>query len=190
MKQSIAKGGARILFAAAIAILGYCGFVLEDTWRFQKEASVALSQQLHRASSQPSVPQTPQIPGLVGRIEITRLGLSVIVMEGSEPKTLRRAAGHILGTALPGEHGNVGISAHRDTLFRPLKGVRIDDTVLFTTPAGEYRYRVVSTRVVGPDSVSVLDSDGTDEITLITCYPFYFVGPAPNRFVVRAERIS
>jgi sortase A len=128
--------------------------------------------------------------GLIGRIEIARLGLSVMIMEGDDGKTLRRAAGHVPGTALPGQPGNVGITAHRDTFFRPLRNIQMDDVITLTTLQGEYRYRVVSTKVVSPQDVEVLDSTGGEILTLVTCYPFYFVGAAPNRFIVRAERVT
>ena len=82
------------------------------------------------------------------------------------------------------------ISAHRDTFFRPLRNIRQDDVITVTTPLGEYRYRVVSTSVVGPDDVAVLNPTATEILTLVTCYPFYFVGPAPERFIVRAERVA
>jgi sortase A len=129
------------------------------------------------------------IDGLIGRMEIPRLGLSVIVMEGTSSATLRRAAGHISGTALPGQPGNAGISAHRDTFFRPLRNIRRDDIITLTTALGEYRYRVVSTGIVSPREVSVLDPTEKETLTLVTCYPFYFIGAAPNRFIVRAERV-
>lgn len=173
------------LFGGAILMLGYCAFVMADTWMFQREAKRELVQSVET----PAIAPAPPIKGLIGRIDIGRLGLSVVVMEGTSAHTLRRAAGHIEGTALPGERGNVGISAHRDTLFRPLKDIRQDDIIMITTPAGEYRYRVVSTEIVSPENTEVLNSDGADILTLVTCYPFYFVGPAPNRFVVRAERV-
>jgi sortase A len=183
----------RALFAAAILMLGYCGFVLADAWIFQREESRELTQSRFKRQT-PAPPESAAIAaavvkGLVGRIEVTRLGLSVVVMEGTSAHTLRRAAGHIEGTALPGEQGNVGISGHRDTLFRPLKDIRQDDIIMVTTLAGEYRYRVVSMKVVTPENTAVLNSDGRDILTLVTCYPFYFVGPAPDRFIVRAERI-
>jgi sortase A len=128
--------------------------------------------------------------GLIGRIEIPRLGLSVIVVEGVDRLILRRSVGHIPGTALPGEAGNVGISGHRDTFFRPLRNIRRDDIITLTTLLGEYRYRVVFTKVVSPSDVGVLDPSGNEILTLVTCYPFYFVGGAPDRFIVRAERVT
>ena len=183
----------RGLFGCAILLLGYCGFVLADTWIFQREENRELTRLLidRTAAAAPESPPiaAAAVKGLIGRIDVTRLGLSVVVMEGTTAHTLRRAVGHIQGTALPGEQGNVGISGHRDTLFRPLKDIRRDDIIMVTTPAGEYHYRVVSTKVVSPDNTSVLDSDGSDILTLVTCYPFYFVGPAPDRFIVRAERV-
>lgn len=122
------------------------------------------------------------------RVEVKRLGLSVIVMEGTAAATLRRAAGHIRGTAMPGEPGNVGISGHRDTFFYPLRNVRASDVVTVTTREGEFRYRVVSVTVVQPDDTGVLAGDETQVLTLVTCYPFAFIGSAPERFIVRAER--
>jgi sortase A len=123
---------------------------------------------------------------LVGRIEVPRLRLSVIAREGIDGKTLRGAAGHIPGTALPGEPGNAGFAAHRDTFFRPLKSVREGDDVVVTTPRGVYRYAVTGTRIVEPADVSVLDPTTDAILTLVTCYPFEYIGNAPQRFIVRA----
>jgi sortase A len=127
--------------------------------------------------------------GLVGRLKIPRLLFSTVVIEGVDKTTLRRAVGHIPGTALPGEPGNVGVSGHRDTFFRPLKDVRIKDEVDFSTPQGDFKYEVVSLRVVQPDNVGVLASTGENVLTMVTCYPFYFVGPAPKRWIVRARQV-
>lgn len=114
----------------------------------------------------------------------------MVVIEGTGSTTLRRAVGHFPGTALPGHRGNIGISGHRDTFFRPLRNIRKGDLITLTTLGGGYRYRVVSTKIVLPSDVSVLDSDGREILTLVTCHPFYFVGAAPDRFIVRAERIK
>ena len=119
--------------------------------------------------------------GLIGRIEIPRLLLSVVVVEGIGRTTLRRAVGHIPGTALPGQPGNVGLAGHRDTFFRPLKDLRIKDEIQFSTLRGDFKYEVESLRVVEPDNVGVLASSGENVLTLVTCYPFYYVGPAPKR---------
>jgi sortase A len=182
----------RGLLGCALVLLGYAGFVMADSWMFQRQATRDLERLSQESQSQTAESATPkvEIGGLIGRIDVDRLGLSVVVLEGDSEIVLARAAGHISGTALPGEPGNVGIAGHRDTFFRPLQNIRRDDIIRVTTPAGEYRYRVVSTRVVNPDYVSVLDSDGSDSLTLVTCYPFYFVGSAPSRFIVRAERFA
>ena len=181
----------RILFAGGILMLGYCGFVLLDTFIFQKQETAALEQFVpaRLAASNPILPAIGP-DGLIGRIQVERLGVSVVVIEGTSNKTLRRAVGHIKGTALPGQPGNVGIAGHRDTFFRPLRNIQPDDIITLTTLGGAYRYRVVSTRVVSPDNVAVLDSNSNQILTLVTCYPFYFLGSAPERFIVRAERVT
>jgi sortase A len=112
-----------------------------------------------------------------------------MIMEGIDGRTLRHAVGHIPGTPLPGQQGNVAIAGHRDTFFRGLRNIRKDDEITLTTLNGTYRYRVDSTQVVAPEHTEVLDDSGEAILTLVTCYPFYFVGSAPKRFVVRAHRI-
>src|SRR5438105_1917293 len=104
-----------------------------------------------------------------------------MVIEGANEDALRHAAGHIPGTAIPGHSGNIGISAHRDTYFRPLRNIRLDDIITIATPLVDYRYRVVSTSIVKPDNIAVLKGGDGEILTLVTCYPFYFVGSAPNR---------
>lgn len=127
---------------------------------------------------------------LLGRIEIPRIGLSTIVLAGDDDATLGRAVGWVSGTAPPGEGGNTALAGHRDTHFRPLQEIRIDDRIRLVVPPHTYEYRVESVRVVPPTEVSVLDSNGTEELTLVTCYPFRWVGPAPDRFIVKAKRIQ
>lgn len=182
----------RLLFAFAFSMLGYSGFSLVDAWMFQNRERRHFDRLLDGRSSSVSPLALPIAgsAGLVGRIEIPRLGVSVIVMEGTGRSTLRRAVGHIPGTPFPGHPGNVGISGHRDTFFRPLRNIRQNDIIILTTLLGMYRYRVMSTRIVGPDEIGVLDPTGKEILTLVTCYPFYFVGSAPDRFIVRAERIT
>jgi sortase A len=187
-----------ILFAGGVSLLAYCGFVLWDARSFQNGARRQLEQlradrqAAHgevRRTAFPASPATspPAVSGgLIGSLDIPRLGLSAIVVEGTSATSLRRAIGHITGTALPGQPGNVGISGHRDTFFRPLRNIRRNDIITLTTLFGEYRYRVVSTSIVRPDSVAELHPTRDEILTLVTCYPFYYVGPAPNRFIVRA----
>lgn len=176
------------LFAGATCMLAYCAFVVVDTWIFQKEERHQFARMLADRASAVQPPAAAS--GVIGLLDIPRLGLSVIVVEGAGTTTLRRAAGHIAGTALPGEPGNVGISAHRDTFFRPLRNIRQNDVITVSTVLGEFRYRVVSTRIVSPSDIAVLDPSGAEILTLVTCYPFYYVGSAPDRFIVRAERVT
>ena len=193
MTRRILLGTQRALLAGAVLMLGYCAFVLLDTWTFQAREQHQFDRLLAGRAVLPiSRTEVPAAApgGVLGRIEIERLGISVMVLEGTGPAALRRAAGHIAGTALPGHIGNIGISAHRDTFFRPLRNVRHDDIILLTTLQGQYRYRVISTKIVSPSDIEVLAPSGTEILTLVTCYPFYFVGSAPNRFIVRAERVG
>jgi sortase A len=186
------------LLVAGVLALGYCGFVLLDAKLYQANQTRRFQQQLESArppiAGAKSVSVTkllvaPIAGGALGRIEIARIGLAAMVMEGTDGQTLRRAVGHIRGTPLPGQRGNVAIAGHRDTFFRPLRNVQPDDEITLTTLDGSYHYLVDSTEVVLPEDTQVLDNSGDTTLTLVTCYPFYFVGPAPKRFIVRAHRI-
>jgi sortase A len=183
----ILRWAQRVLFAGAVVLLGYWAFIAAGTWTFQQRESSAL-ERLVEDHKLPGELPPGAAKGLIGRLEIPRLGLSAMVMEGVDAKTLRRAVGHIRGTPLPGQPGNVALSGHRDSFFRPLRNIRENDIIVITTYEGQYRYRVLSTSVVTPDDVSVLGSSPGEILTLVTCYPFYFVGAAPDRFIVRAER--
>ncbi len=148
----------------------------------------------------------PPEGSLLGRVEIPRLNLSAMVRQGVDAGTLGLAVGHVPSTSLPGQVGNFAIAAHRDTLFRALKDIKKDDLVTFESPAGNYTYQVLATKIVKPSDVSVLRSDGGGLIsqvgngasasngpdkllTMITCYPFYYVGSAPKRFIVEARLV-
>ncbi len=135
-------------------------------------------------ASPPSLPS--QSGGIVGRISIPRLHLSAIVEEGVDEATLARAVGHIPGTALPGETGNIGIAGHRDTFFRKLKDLQPKDEIDLTTHSGRFRYTVDSLTVVEPGDVSVLEAKGGKILTIVTCFPFQYIGNAPRRFIVHA----
>jgi len=124
-----------------------------------------------------------------GRLEIPDVGLSVVVEDGIDRPTLRRAVGHLPDTAYPGEVGNVVLAAHRDGLFRRLKDVRAGQRLRITTTDGMFDYDVVSVEVVAPDRVDRIAPGPHEEVTLVTCHPFYYVGPAPDRFLVKARRV-
>ena len=124
----------------------------------------------------------------VAVLSIPKIRLEVPVLEGTDDLTLNRAVGLIEGSPRPGARGNVAIAGHRDGFFRGLKDVGPGDAITLRTPFGNREFTVKAVRVVDPDDVSVLDATPADALTLVTCYPFYFVGSAPQRFIVRAER--
>jgi sortase A len=124
----------------------------------------------------------------IGMLEIPRLGLSSVVIEGDDVAALLLGVGHLADTPLPWHGGNSVLAAHRDTFFRPLAGIRRNDLIRFSTADAEFEYVVKETMIVAPTDVEVLDPTTTATLTLITCYPFDYVGPAPNRFIVKAER--
>lgn len=178
-------------FISGLLALSYVGYVWLDARFYQARQDRRLEQALNGV--QPARAETLVIPvrdgSPLGRIEISRVGLTAIVQEGVTEGTLRRAVGHFPGTALPGQRGNVALAGHRDTFFRGLRQIRKDDEITLTTLSGAYRYRVESTQVVEPEATEVLDEAANEMLTLVTCYPFNFVGSAPQRFIVRAYRI-
>jgi len=127
---------------------------------------------------------------LIGRLRIPRLQINAMVREGAAEPTLRRAVGHIPGTALPGRGGNVALAGHRDTFFRGLRNIRKNDMIDLQTERGAFQYVVESTSIVSPRDVGVLRASNAGTLTLVTCYPFYYVGSAPKRFIVRAVQVD
>jgi sortase A len=172
--------------------LAWCAMVVSYTALAQGDQRRRLDRTLHDPGRPVDVsPATPIPPGgLVGAIEIPRLHLSATVIEGDDAAALQRGVGHLSDTPLPWEAGNTAFAAHRDTFFRPLKQVAVGDVIRVTTPHGASTYRVDETRIVAPEDVWVLAPTRHPMLTLITCYPFSYVGHAPQRFVVRAKRID
>ena len=127
-------------------------------------------------------------PTPLGILRIPRINLDVPILEGTDELTLNRAVGHIEDTAEPGVDGNIGIAGHRDGFFRGLMNVVIGDAIELETLHGTEQYRIERTWIVTPDDVSVLDPTPERSLTLVTCYPFYFIGSAPQRYIVRAVR--
>jgi sortase A len=165
--------------------------LLDEATAAAAETDALASFHEQEADAAPKKRQEPKPEGsLVGRVEIPRVGVSGIVLEGVEKKTLRRGVGRIPGTSLPEDGGNVGLAAHRDSFFRGLKDIRKNDIITLKTLESTYYYRVDWTEIVLPEDTHVLEDTGVPELTLVTCYPFYYVGSAPKRFVVRAERID
>jgi sortase A len=154
------------------------------------ESATAPAEATLKPSPPPNEPK-PKPLSIIGRIEVPRLQLSAMVREGVEEDTLRRAVGHIPYTPLPGQPGNVALAGHRDTFFRKLRDIKNSDKILVSTLHGDYDYRVESIQIVTPKDVGVLESSpGEQSLTLVTCFPFNYIGAAPKRFIVRAKLIE
>jgi sortase A len=183
----------RLLLVVAVVTLGYYTYVSAEAYLYQAYENRELDAILSRAAPPAAETAAARAPRprlargeTVGRVEIPRLGVSVVVRSGSDARTLQLAVGHIPGTALPGDPGNVGLAGHRDTFFRRLRDIRPDDEIVVTTAEGAFTYLVERTVVVEPEDVWVLDPTNTPTLTLVTCYPFTYFGSAPQRFIVRA----
>jgi sortase A len=181
----------RFFLIAGLLFLGYSAYVVIESRLYQAFEN----RELDRILSTPPpaterARRTPPVPGsVIGRIEIPRLGVSAVIRAGSDARTLRLAVGHIAGTALPGESGNIGLAGHRDTFFRRLRDIQPDDEIRIVAPEGTYAFRVENTSVVEPRDTWVLDATPSPALTLVTCYPFTYIGSAPERFIVRAGLI-
>jgi len=191
LTNPILRWSRNVLLIIGLLALSYVGYSLLDARLYQAEQARRFERELKetnlpRAESS-GVAVSEGSP--LGRIEISSVGLTTMILEGTEEETLRRAVGHIRGTPLPGQRGNVALAGHRDTFFRELRDIRVNDEITLTTLSGSHHYRVDSTKVVKPEETEVLKDDGADTLTLVTCYPFNFVGSAPKRFIVRARRI-
>jgi len=187
----------RFLILVACLCLGFCALVYFEARVYQDYESRQLEKFRAKAPAGALLPKPTRIPRAeipdgepLSMMKIPRVGVSVVVVEGVRPRSLRRAVGHIPGTALPGEAGNVGIAGHRDTFFRPLSEIRGDDVITLIASGVSYEYSVESIQIVDPSDVQVLNPSNEPVLTLVTCYPFYFAGPAPQRYIVRARQIS
>ena len=178
----------RALLVLGILLLGWYGLAQLQLAYDQAMASRELEEISMPAPANHDAPPVRLAPGeVVGRVTIARVGVSAVVREGDDETILGRAVGHIPGTALPGATGNAALAGHRDTFFRGLRNIRKGDEVVVTTPAGDVHYVVRSTRIVDPSEVSVLAATPGPVLTLVTCYPFNYIGAAPRRFIVHAE---
>jgi sortase A len=199
MRSALRAWVQRALVAVGVVCLVSYSVITVHTWRYQRAAkseidriaSVERVRPVAAAADAPR-PVKPLATGeLIGKVEIPRLGLSAAVAEGDDDKTLRKAVGHLPDTPLPWHRqGNVALAAHRDGLFRRLENIRLDDEVRMVTPRGDFQYRVTKTHIVDPGDVWVIAPTAVPTITLITCYPFSFVGNAPRRFVVQAQLVQ
>jgi sortase A len=180
--------------------IGGAAFLLWYSWtlhdrnaaqrRARKQMNGAITRHKSMPAPVPAVPVPVRRGDVVAEIDIPRLDLSVMVFEGDDAGILKKGAGHIPGTALPTHSGNVGIAAHRDTFFRPLREIHANDVITLKTPGRTSRYAVTDTRIVRPSEVGVLAPAPGRDLTLVTCYPFHYVGSAPKRFIVHARKIG
>jgi sortase A len=178
---------ARVCLMAGLLGLGYAAYVVIDTRVYE----TIEHRRLQNARSDPSSSsQAIAEGGMIGEIQIPRLGLRAVVAQGNSASVLQRAVGHLAGTAWPGEPGNVVLAGHRDTVFRSLRRVRAGDAITLQTRAGDFEYLVEWTAVVRPTDLEVIQPTNERSLTLITCFPFSYVGPAPDRFIVRAREVE
>jgi sortase A len=197
--QRAARPLACVLFIAGILALARVAYVSVDARLYQANehrrledarASGPAREDVPDAGSALALSPAPREGDAIGEIHIPRIGLTAIVVQGDSAAILRRAVGHLAETALPGEPGNVVLAAHRDTFFRPLEQIRAGDTITLRTRDRDLTYQVEWSTVVGPNDLEVLQRTDQDTLTLITCFPFSHLGPAPDRFIVRAREAS
>ena len=184
----------RILLVAGVLTLGYAAWVANDARMYQARELARMAHDRHaapdvaaRTAAVPALEVIPADGESIGEIRIPRLRVAVVVVQGESAAILQRAVGHLVRTALPGVEGNVVLAGHRDTFFRPLKDIRGGDRITVATSRRDFEYVVESTSVVEPTDVAVIRPTGGRTLTLITCFPFYYVGPAPHRFIVFAR---
>ena len=190
-------GVAAMVYASGMAAYAVV-YQRYQSWKFERALVTATAQNLKHEAATPKVIKAAIVEEaaslregeVVGKLEVPRIGISVMVLQGIENDTLIVGAGHVPGTPLPGSDGNVAIAAHRDTFFRKLEGITVGDSIYFATVRRTYEYVVASTEIVDPEDTEVMESRARPELTLITCYPFYFVGAAPKRFIVHAQLSS
>jgi sortase A len=182
-----------VLVTAGCACLAWVCWQLGDAWFYQRQHAQALDQARANPSSiaadSSGAAFSPPDSLRPMRIEIPRIGVAAMIVFDTGGAALRRGVAHITGTATFGQAGNVGLAAHRDTYFRNLRDISVGDTIQIASAGGSYRYVVDWTRIVQPEEVDVLDPTPDPALTLVTCFPFNYVGPAPKRFVVRAKSI-
>ena len=184
--------------AVALACFAYVTSVVIDERAFQARQSKRLATLVETAlhpdhpAAEARRPARRQVHtgDPIGRLEIASVGISSIVTDGVDELTLQRGIGWMPDTALPGEPGNVAMAGHRDTFFRGLRDLKLGDEIHLATPTGDFDYRVDSLRVVTPEEIGVLASTAEPTLTLVTCYPFSYLGAAPMRYIVRARQVT
>jgi sortase A len=192
LRRHVLRWSERLLILVGVLCLAYFLYTYIEARLYQafedRELDEILSSaETTREQAAPAPRRAiPAAGSMVGRIDIPRLGVSAVIRAGSDARTLRLAVGYIPGTALPGDRGNFGLAGHRDTFFRKLREINPDDEIRIVTKNDVYRYYVQRTSIVMPTDVWVLSPTDFPALTLVTCYPFNYIGSAPQRFIVRA----
>lgn len=174
-----------LLLAVAVVCLSWYGWRRFDIARKQQR----LTETVQRTLSDVEVPAAAPVDGVIGELQIPRLHITAPVKTGEDDDVLDFSVGYLADTPFPWMPGNSALAAHRDRLFRPLQNIRAGDAINLSTPHGEIHYRVLKTLIVDPKDVWVLDQLPNVNLTLITCYPFQYVGHAPHRFIVQAQKL-
>lgn len=184
----------RTLYAAGLVCLAVFAAAQLRAWRFGAREWARLAPLLQDVApplARASGARAEARPGRAfGRIELPDRGYAALVAEGVDAATLQLAVGHLPGTAFPGERGNVALAGHRDSFFQVLKDLGTNDVLVFRTPDGVFRYRIEWRSVLEPSRTDVIEPAAAEPVlTLVTCYPFGYIGRAPLRYVVRARQI-
>jgi sortase A len=177
-----------LLVIAGIALLGYVGFEYGSMYTSQRHLQQAWQQQQGARPQNASAAQPPDED--LTRLSIPKIKLDAVVVEGTAYKQLAIAPGHLKDTPAPGDDGNSVISAHRDTFFRHIYELQKGDTVQVQRRGKIFTYEVTGKKIVEPDDVSVLHKTTDPQLTLLTCYPTYYIGPAPERLAVFSKLVS
>jgi sortase A len=183
------RRGEFTLLATGLSLLGWALAAHFSTDLYQARQERAFFSGSPDVSADPAPTATGADPLVLGRIEIPRIGVAAIVREGEDDTTLAVAVGHITGTARPGEGGNMALAGHRDSFFRSLRDIEPEDTIQIVTQQRSYEYAVDWTEVVNPEDTWVLDPTDDTVLSLVTCFPFDWIGHAPKRFIVRASLV-
>jgi LPXTG-site transpeptidase (sortase) family protein len=196
MRDTVLLWLERGLLALGAGLAVWCAAILVEA-RFTKNLPpppITVTQTLPGDANGPTGTSGSAVsppPGTwLARLEAPSVHMATTVLEGSDDGTLSRGAGHIEDTPFPGQRGNIGIAGHRDTVFRPLRNVHVGDPLDLTTADRVYHYRINKTSIVDPDDVYVLDPTSEPTVTLVTCYPFEYIGHAPRRYIVQAQLVG
>jgi sortase A len=185
----------RSLIAIGCVLLLWCAIAIARMWYYKSMPippptathGPSLPGETPTGTTGTMAPHKAKTGTWVARLEAPSVQMSATVLEGTDDGTLARGAGHIEETPFPGEPGNIGIAGHRDTIFRSVRHLHAGDPLVLTTRDHVYRYRITKTSIVDPEDVYVLDPADHPTLTLVTCYPFEFIGHAPRRFIVHAD---